>query len=190
MKVPVVILVILMITATPYAASAHGGKVRIELNVTQASPGATIDLRGNGFEPGDTTVIMLVNAERQQLLGAATADDHGDLAQAVLLPIDLTNGAYEVHVADTHHVATAALNIVPDSSGDEEGSQRGEDEPLLATMPLPRRAITPLSSQTAAAATPTANARGSSAWLLPVGTLVVAGTALILKKRSARTTAR
>ena len=81
---------------------------------------------------------MLVNAERQRLLGAATADDHGDLAWAILLPIDLTNGAYEVHVADTHHVATAALNIVPYSSGDEEGSQRGEDEPLLAPMPLPR----------------------------------------------------
>ena len=114
----------------PLIAAAHGGEVRIELNVTQASPGVTIDLRSSGFEPGDTTTIMLVNAERQQLPGAATADDHGDLAWAVSLPIDLTTGAYEVRVADTHHMAAAPLNIVLDSSGDEEGGQRGEDEPL------------------------------------------------------------
>lgn len=107
MKTLALILVLLLIAATPCAAFAHGGEVRIELNVTQASPGATIDLRGSGFEPGDTATIMLVSTERQQLLGSATTDDHGDLAQAVLLPMDLTNGAYEVRVADTHHVAAA-----------------------------------------------------------------------------------
>jgi hypothetical protein len=84
------------------------------------------------------------------VLGTATADDHGDLAHVVWLPADLANGAYEMRVADTHHVATAVLSIVTDSSGDEEGSQRGEEEPLLA--PMPARAVS----------TASANSTGSS----------------------------
>jgi len=184
----IILFALWLAISAPLIASAHGGEVRIELNVTQASPGATIGLRGSGFEQGDTVTIMLVGANGQFLLGTANADGDGDLTHALLLPLDLASGAYEVRVADMHHAAAAPLNIVPDSSGDEEGSQRDEDEPLLATMPLPRRAIVPLSSQTAAAPTPTANARDSLAWLLllPVGTLVVAGTALIVKKRFAR----
>jgi hypothetical protein len=51
---------------------------------------------GSGFEPDDTTTIMLVSVERQVLLGSATTDDHGDLTYAVLLPVDLVNGVCEV----------------------------------------------------------------------------------------------
>jgi hypothetical protein len=97
----------------------------------------SIALRGSGFEPGDaaTIMLMLVSSDRPQVLGTAMADDHGDLAEVVQLPADLTSGAYEVRVADTHHVATAELSIVTNASDEEEGTQRGEDEPLLAPMP-------------------------------------------------------
>jgi hypothetical protein len=55
--------------------------------------------------------------------------------------MDVAAGAYEVRVSDTHHVATTELGVVADSSGDEEGGQRGEDEPLLVPMPLPPQLI-------------------------------------------------
>src|SRR5512141_474351 len=69
------------------------------------------------------------------LLGSATVDDHGGLTYPVLLPMNLPDGAYEVRGTGTHHVVGTPHTIVPDSSGDEEGGQRGEDEPLLAPMP-------------------------------------------------------
>ena len=132
----------------PLSAYAHDDEATIELNVTQAQPGMSIAIRGSGFEPGDAATIrlMLVSSDRPQVLGTATADDHGDLAQVVWLPADLTDGAYEVRVADTHHVATAVLSIVTDSSGDEEGSQRGEEEPLLAPMPARSASTAPANS--------------------------------------------
>ena len=162
-------LLIIFITSwsllgAPLSAYAHDDEATIELNVTQAQPGMSIAIRGSGFEPGDATTIMpmLVSSDRPQVLGTATADDHGDLAQVVWLPADLTDGAYEVRAADTHHVATTLLSIVTDSSDDEENSQRGEDEPLLA--PMPARSVStasanstgsPIVSPSSTEATPT-----------------------------------
>lgn len=148
----------------------------------------SIAIRGSGFEPGDATTIMLmlVSSDRPQVLGTATADDHGDLAQVVWLPADLTGGAYEVRVADTHHVATAVLSIATDSSGDEEGGQRGEDEPLLSPMPQ-NKVVGP--SQLVANAAPPAPApvEDSAAWwLLPLGTVAVVGVGLALRGRAFR----
>jgi hypothetical protein len=37
---------------------AHGGEAPLELNTTQASTGATIDLRGIGFDPDSTITII------------------------------------------------------------------------------------------------------------------------------------
>lgn len=137
MKAIIPFVVSLVILSTPLSAYAHGGDVHIELNVTQAQPGMTIEVRGSGFEPGDTVTIMLMLAgtDRPQVLGSATADARGDLDQVVGLPGDVMDGVYEVRVADTHHVATATISIVADSISDEEGGQRGEEEPLLAPMP-------------------------------------------------------
>jgi hypothetical protein len=141
----------------PLSADAHEDEAYIELNVTQTQPGTPIEIRGGGFQAGDTTTIMLmlVSSDRPQVLGMAVADDKGDIMQVVALPAELTAGAYEVRVADTHHVATAELSIVTDSSDGEAGSQRGEDEPLLA--PIPTRAVSTGGSTTA----PTANTPAS-----------------------------
>ena len=106
MKVLAVVLILLLIAAAPYSALAHDGEARIELNVTQASPGATIDLHGSGFEPDDTTTIMLGSGEQQVLLGSTTTDGHGDLTYAVLLPMELVNDAYKEE----------NMNYAPDST--------------------------------------------------------------------------
>lgn len=160
----------------PLSASAHGDEATIDLNVTHAQPGMTIEVRGSGFEPGDITTIMLVSNDRPQVLGNITADDHGDLAQVVALPADLTDGAYEVRVADSHHVAIAELDVVTDASG-EEGGQRGEDEPLLAPMPTPgagtgRASAAPFVNT--AASLPTTEAE------LPIPTTLLVSSALAI----------
>jgi hypothetical protein len=101
--------------------------------------------------------------------------------------MDLVNGAYEVRVADMHHVAAVPLNIVPDSDGDEEGGQRGEDEPLLSAMPVNRSNAASAPSTAAVAPQAAVAGESSAAWiLLPVGTLAVAGMVLALRRRSVR----
>ncbi len=147
MKAIIGLVISLVILSVPLSVYAHEGEAHIELNVTQAQPGMNIEVHGSGFEPGDTTTIMLmlVSTDRPQVLGSATTDVNGDLAQIVELPKDVISGAYEVQVADAHHVATAALDIVVDANNDEEGSQRGEEEPLLA--PVPTQSARPVSAK-------------------------------------------
>ena len=171
---------------TPLVASAHGGEAHLELNTTQASPVTTLDLRGVGFDPEGAILIMLVGAERQLLLGGVSADEAGDFNQALSLPVDLLPGAYEVRAADSHHSASIPLNITAGTGAEEQGAQRGEEEPLLAPMPTHAASVAPPSSQTAAPQTEVAG-QSSAAWLLlAVGTLAVAGMALALKRRSVR----
>ena len=175
-----------MALSAPLIAYAHGGEARIELNVTQAGPGTTIDLRGVGFDPESAVTIMLVGADPPRLLGAATADEEGSFTQAVSLPVDLLPGAHEVRASDSHHSASALLTIAPAISS-EENEQRDESEPLLA--PFPTRvpdsiAATPATAPRAASQT-AAVGKISAAWLLlPLGTLAVSGMALALRRRS------
>lgn len=172
----------------PLGAYAHGDEAHLELNTTQAGPGATIDLRGVGFDPESDITIMLVGAQRQLLLGAVSSDETGDFTQALSLPADLLPGAYEVRAADSHHSTSIPLNIIASAGAEEEGEQRGEEEPLLAPMPARAASVAPPSSQTPAASPLTAVAgEKSAAWLFVLlGTLALAGLALALKRRSVR----
>ena len=138
--------------SAPLIASAHGGEAHLELDTTQAVPGTPIGLRGVGFEPESTIIIMLVGAERQLLLGSVSADEAGDFTQALPLPVDLLPGAYELRAADSHHSASIPLNVAPGAGSEEEGQQQGEDEPLLA--PMPTQAIDTGYSGTAPTAKP------------------------------------
>ena len=121
-----------------------------------------------------------MSVERQVLLGSATTDDHGDLTFAALLPMDLVNGVYEVRVADTHHVAAALLSIVTDSSDDEEGSQRGEDEPLLAPMPTAQEPSTGLSTAAPSATTTTSRPTAEVEQPIPISLLFSAALAIVV----------
>ncbi len=179
MKAIIRFIVSLVILSLPLSAYAHDGEAHIELSITQAQPGMTIEVRGSGFEPGEITTIMLmlVGADRPQILGSAVADDHGVLAQVVSLPVQMTDGAYEVRVTDSHHMATAMLDIVAGSSGGEEGVQRDEDEPLLAPMQeqsarttSTRSANTPIATSPSAEAAPT----------IPPSLLLSSGLALVV----------
>lgn len=169
----------------PFSASAHGDEARVQLSATQAQPGTTIEVHGSGFEPDDQTTIMLVSTDRPQLLGSATTDEDGNLARVVLLPMDATDGLYEVRVTDTHHVAGATLHIMTDLNGDEAGTQRDESEPLLSAMPTNRSDAAPTPSTAAAPPQTAAAGESPTAWLLlPVGMLAVVGLALVLRHRS------
>ncbi len=124
-----------------------------------------------------------------------TASAHGDEVRVQLsatqaqpgTTIDAVDGVYEVRVTDTHHVAGATVHIMTDLNGDEAGSQRAEEEPLLAPMPTRATGMILPSSQTSTAPPTAAAGERSAAWLvLPLGTLALAGLALALKRRSVR----
>jgi hypothetical protein len=93
-----------------------------------------VDVRGAGFAPDDSIIIMLLGADHPVSLGAVNADEEGNFTQVVSLPVDLLPGAHEVRASDSHHSASAPLLIVPATSS-EEGEQRDKSEPLLAPMP-------------------------------------------------------
>jgi hypothetical protein len=178
MKATLSFILALLILSFPLCAYAHDEEAYIELNVKQAQPGMTIEVRGHSFEPGDSTTIalMLVGTDRPQLLGQAAADDQGDLVQTVLLPLDVIEGAYEVRVTDSHHVATALLDIVAVSNSAEGGGQRNEEEPLLAPMPTSAAISTPAYSATAPIAQPPLTEASPA---LPIPLLLGSGLALM-----------
>ena len=114
---------------------AHGDEPRIELKLTQASPGATIDVRGTGFGPLEIITFVLVDSSRVIPISAIEADIHGDFTVGLLLPPDLIHGEYELRASDSHHAASVALSIVPDADPQEDGERREAEDALLAPMP-------------------------------------------------------
>jgi hypothetical protein len=173
--------------AVPFPIFASGGIPQIELSVSKASPGATIEVNGGRFEPDAVVTLMMLQPERQIQLGTVIADDHGEFTSALLLPIDLPYGQYEFQAVDEHsRVARTVLTISRDMGEQEDSSQRGEDEPLLNPMPQ-NKAVSPSQRVEDAAPPVPAPAEDSSAWwLLPLGTVAVVGVGLALRRRAIR----
>ena len=176
--------------AVPFPLFASGETPQIQLSVSQASPGALIEVIGGRFEPDAVITFVLYRPENQVQLGTVMADDHGEFTSAILLPIDLPYGQYEFKAADEHsRVATAALTISRDTSEQEENDQRGEEEPLLVPMPQ-NKAVAP-APQTAmgtAVSAPMSAGDSSAWWLFPLVAVIGAGVgaALVLRRRTPR----
>lgn len=133
MKIVLVVLFFARLLAAPLQVSAHGGLARLDLDVMRASPGATLNLRGSGFEQDGTITLWLIGMDKIYL-GTVTADFDGDLVTTVILPTDAGYGVYELRGIDIHHVAAVPLTIFPDVQ-EVQGVQREIEEPLLAPMP-------------------------------------------------------
>lgn len=187
----VVVLIVILVILQTFSVFAHGGEARIELNVTQASPGATIDVRGTGFEPLEIVFFALVNSGIRVQIGELEADVNGDFASGLLLPFDLEYGEYELHAADADHSASVPLSIVPDRSGEEDGGPRDQEEPLLGPVPTYAPGVVPgempqLTIQPATTTTESASRQSPIAMiviiLLIVGVMVVFGLRVMQKR--------
>jgi hypothetical protein len=125
---------------------------QIELSVSQASPGATIEVMGGRFPEDVLVKFVLQNTVSQISLGTALADDHGEFSVTVLLPLDMQLGKYEFQAIDEKdQMAKAPITIIADTSGQEMDGQREDSDGLLAPMPsfAPGVSSTPLPQATA-----------------------------------------
>jgi hypothetical protein len=119
---------------------------QIALSVSQASPGATIEVMGGRF-PEDAVVKFMLHSPQNEIpLGTITADDHGEFSVAVLIPSDVKLGDYEFQAIDEQNqMAIAPVSIIADTSGQDGSDQREDSDGLLAPMPTiaPGTASTP-----------------------------------------------
>jgi hypothetical protein len=120
----------------PLHVLAQASPPQIELSVSQASPGATIEVSGGRFPEDALVKFVMQNSEKQISLGTVIADDHGEFSMTVSIPVDTQYGQYEFWAVDEkNQIAKDSLTIVPDPNGEEQVSQRSEEDPLLAPMP-------------------------------------------------------
>ena len=167
-----------MVFASPLRLFASGGIPQVALNVSQASPGATIEVTGGRFEPDAVVTFVLAQAEKQIQLGTVIADDHGEFTAPILLPFDLAYGQYEFQAIDEQHRITKAdLTVSPDSGDVEDSEQRGEDEPLLAPMPAQ---VTPTGHTNTALTADTTASRPATEIEPPIPIALLFGSALVI----------
>ena len=101
-------------------ASAHGDDPRIEIEVGQLAPGASLTVHGFDFSYEDDVAIALTRNGRATQLGSVTADLDGAFTHTVTVPLDAGEGVYAVIATSGHHVATSPPLLV------RGGTARGE----------------------------------------------------------------
>jgi hypothetical protein len=146
------ILFLWLVLALPLPVFASQAPVQIKLSVSQASPGATIEVAGGRFPEDAMVKFVMQNSENQISLGTVLADDHGEFSVPVLIPLDLPYGEYEFQaIDDTNQMAKAPIAIIPDTGGQEGNDQREASDGLAAPMPTfaPGALSTPVPQTTA-----------------------------------------
>lgn len=132
-------------STSPVLAQEEGANPQLALSVSQAGPGATIEILGSRFEPDIMVHFLLMRDGTQIRIGSTLADDHGEFLTTALLPYELQPGQYEFQAIDEkNRAATVLLTIILDESVEEE--QRTDEDPLLAPMPTyaPGVSVTPM----------------------------------------------
>ncbi len=182
--------------ATPLTAHAHDGDPRVEISPDHLSPGLVLEVRGVNIAPEESITVSLVGPAGEFPLGTVTGDEHGDFTQAFTVPVDLPEGIYKVLTRGASQlVVSAPLTIIgPAVHSNEEGGQREQEEPLLATLPpdwgqtqaQSTRPIAPAPTPVRANVEP-APAENSAPSFLPLavilGTLFLAGFSVALAAR-------
>jgi len=181
------ILFLFLVLALPLPVLASQTPVQIKLSVSQASPGATIEVQGGRFPEDAMVKFVMQNAENQVSLGTVIADDHGEFSVTVLIPLDVQDGSYEFQaVDDKNQLATAPITIMADTSGQEGSDQRENDDGLLAPMPtLDANAPTPmLQSVSSSQSKPSDSSSIPYVWIAAgIGAILVLGLMVGVKRK-------
>lgn len=189
-------------------ASAHGDDPRIEIEVDQLAPGASLTVHGFDFSYEDDVAIVLTQSGRATELGSVTADLDGAFTHTVTVPLDAPEGVYAVTATTGHHAATSSPLLVrgqPLAANDD--TRLDNEDSLLAPMPVitaltaastvrppaPAPAAVPPSASVensvAPTATPTGGAgKGVTGFVVAaIATgIIVAGTWAVVRRRRAR----
>ena len=153
------LFVVLLALQIPSAALAHDGKARVDLSAERISAGADLEVRGINIAAEMPISLTLIGAGAEFSLGTVVGDAHGDFVLAVAVPREAAAGTYTVRAFGTNRVIVAAPLTIFGAAAEEQGEQRGEDEPLLAPMPraqpaAPDSALPAVHVVTATPATP------------------------------------
>jgi hypothetical protein len=168
-------------------ARAHDGTARVQLNAERISPGADLEVRGINIAPEMQIKLALVGGGAEFLLGVVVGDAHGDFVLAVAVPREAAAGAYTVRAFGTNRVIVAAPLIIVGAAVEEEGTQRDQDEPLLAPMPRAQPASPAVAAMPAVAAAPAApQERQITLWpaIALMGLAAAAGLAIVARKHA------
>jgi hypothetical protein len=169
-------------------AWAHDGTARVELSAERISAGADLEVRGINIAPEMPISLALIGAGAEFSLGSVVGDAHGDFILAVAVPREAAAGAYTVRAFGTNRVIVVAPLTIVGASAEEEGGQRGEDEPLLAPMPNPQPSTPVVAAMPAAVAAPAApQERQFTLWpaIALAALAAVGGLALMARRRAA-----
>lgn len=176
--------------------AAHDAEESLTIDPAVARPGETITVTVQGLEPGASCAFLLVSNGDAVPLGSTPANAEGDLTIPIMLPVELSAGAYRLEVRSGDVTLSAGLVIDgPPILPEEDDGERDEEDPLLAPLPSGwGRGITgagpPAPSggpvpESGAAAPGTA-----SGWLpwaaLAIGLALLAGSLLVARSARAR----
>jgi hypothetical protein len=159
-------------------AQAHYGPPRMQLSAERIMPGVELEIRGVNIAPEQPVMLTLVGDTAEYSFGAVMGDEHGDFLQIVSIPRDTQAGAYVVRAFGPSRLILASPLTVVGTPYEEEATQRGQDEPLLAPMPQTQPAIQP-----SVPAPATAQESQLSFWLAVALAAIAAIAALVIGMR-------
>lgn len=171
---------------------AHGDEPRLEISADRMNPGGVIEVRGVDFEREELITLMLVGSKTAIPIGEIAADVDGIFLQAVILPVDLTEGAYNfLAITDDHNITSPDLTIQGPAIMNEEGGgqgQREDEDPLLAPMPTFAPGVVPggVSQPATQPASPTASASSQNPLTIILPTLLIVGVLAVFGLRIMR----
>lgn len=100
-KLSTLLLVLAITVAVGFAlvwpqlpASAHGESVKVV--PSQAKPGDSVTITGQGFESGEEVGLSLSSARGRVALGHADVDKMGSFSVTVSIPSDVVPGSYQL----------------------------------------------------------------------------------------------
>lgn len=103
---------VVLLLATPAAASAHGGTEVIVSGDVYA--GGAIELQGEGFDPGGVVRIELQRANSAPIeLGSVPADEDGDWSATLHMPADARPGRYQLVAIGEDESASLEVTVRP-----------------------------------------------------------------------------
>jgi hypothetical protein len=167
-------------------AQAHDGPPRMQLGAERIMPGVELEIRGVNIAPEQPIMLTLVGSTAEYSFGAVMGDEHGDFLQIVTIPRETQAGAYVVRAFGPSRLILASPLTVVGTPYEEEATQRGQDESLLAPMPQPQPAIQPI-APAPAAPVPATQGYSVAFWLVAAlaALAVGAGLALVAWRRTA-----
>ena len=131
-------LLALWMASIPFVtALAHADEPRLEIGVERINPGGTLEIRGVDFAPEGPVTLVLTSQETKISLGIIAADVEGGFSLLYVLPAWLGEGTYTVEASSGEHQIAGPPFMVSGVAvaEEEEESQRGQEDALLAPMP-------------------------------------------------------